>query len=311
MENIKLKVNRTLKSLIAILLAFIMAFSILPMSIYAADGDKGVFGDFKYEIISESSKTVKIIKYNGNARDLTIPQTIGGYEVIGIGAGAFNGCKSLTTVKFPKSLKKIESKLDGVDDHRCFGGCENLKSIEFQDGIEEIGEYAFQYCTSLNSINKFPGTLKTIGDYAFANTALKELKFDGFIERINPYVFFNCNISDLIIPEGTKYIEQGAFGDCKLLENLKLPKTIDTISNYAFANCDLLTYVVVPENVYEIQDFAFSECDDLKQIYIPKSVKILGNSFFNKGYDDDKLRKSKIYYQGDKRRMGNIVIQNL
>ncbi|MGP1543960.1 MAG: leucine-rich repeat domain-containing protein [Candidatus Fimenecus sp.] len=205
MENIKLKVNRTLKSLIAILLAFIMAFSILPMLIYAANGDRGLFGDFKYEIIDESLKTIKIIEYNGNARDLTIPQTIIGYEVIEIGIGAFNGCKSLTTVKFPKSLKKIESKFD----HTCFGGCENLRSIEFQDGIEEIGECAFQYCSSLLSINRFPKSLKTIGNYAFANTALKELKFDGFIERINPFVFSNCNIRSLSLPEGTKYISEG------------------------------------------------------------------------------------------------------
>lgn len=127
--------------------------------------------DIYYNIISESNKTVEVTYRDrldpyessyGSAyrctywQGVTIPETVtyngNTYRVIRIGDYAFanyNGygidCGFIT------------------DEH-----LRGLLEISIPEGIEEIGEYAFMGCTSLNFI-LLPKTLKTIGEYAFSS----------------------------------------------------------------------------------------------------------------------------------------------
>ena len=66
-------------------------------------------------------------------------------------SGAFQE-SALENVRLPSTLKKIE--------YRTFAGCENLKAIEFPDGLEYLGKDCF-YESGLESIN-IPPALKTI-----------------------------------------------------------------------------------------------------------------------------------------------------
>ena len=90
-------------------------------------------GDYEYKILDDG--TVEITGYNGSAKSLNIPNTLGGKKVTSIGDSAF-------------------------------GGCENLISIIIPNSIVSIGESAFEYCTSLTSI-MIPDSVTSIGDYAF------------------------------------------------------------------------------------------------------------------------------------------------
>lgn len=77
------------------------------------------------------------------------------------------GCKGLTEVRFPNTLRNLE--------YNTFAYCSKLQSIEFPGCLREVGNAAFGYCTALRSI-KFndpsagdtysPSTL-SIGDSAF------------------------------------------------------------------------------------------------------------------------------------------------
>ena len=61
-----------------------------------------------------------------------------------IGAYAFEGCKSLTAVRFPWGLKSIGKE--------AFANCWSLTSVSLYDQLRSVGEGAFLSCRSLQTI---------------------------------------------------------------------------------------------------------------------------------------------------------------
>ncbi len=102
-----------------------------------------------------------------------------------IGAGAFSGCTSFTTlhiadanlwcgVKFADAHTNPVALADEV-----YVNGELLTSLVLNDTVKEINDYAFMGCTSIVSI-EFSGELNIIGDYAFADcTAIETIIFKG------------------------------------------------------------------------------------------------------------------------------------
>ncbi|MBQ2793190.1 MAG: leucine-rich repeat protein, partial [Clostridia bacterium] len=82
---------------------------------------------------------VIITAYYGNADTVVIPESINGSPVIGIGAGAFNGCE-MTTLVMGNNIQKIE---DGA-----FKKCTSLSTVYYPDGIYYISNEAFDEATT-------------------------------------------------------------------------------------------------------------------------------------------------------------------
>ena len=77
-----------------------------------------------------------------------------------VSGGAFDRCRRLSKVHFPKNLKKIEQN--------AFAGCESLISLSLPDGLEVIEDYAFDGCTGLKEV-ALPASLQFVGKQAFAH----------------------------------------------------------------------------------------------------------------------------------------------
>lgn len=121
------------------------------------------------------------------------------------GAYAFAGCTSLDSVNFRNgSVVKIA---EGV-----FCGCISLEDICLPEGLEEIGESAFEGC-GLKKIT-FPSTLKKIGKSAFASCIhLEEIEFLNIsnLKEIQTLAFrglSTCNHVGAPVPS-LKYIRVG------------------------------------------------------------------------------------------------------
>lgn len=86
--------------------------------------------------------------------------------------------------------------------------------------------------------------------------------------------------------EGIEEIEDRAFLDYVLLENVKLPNSLKIIGKEAFRGCSELKEVVLPNDIEEIQDCAFYKCISLRKVSFGDKLKVIGNkSFENCAFD--------------------------
>lgn len=100
--------------------------------------------------------------------------------VICIGESAFYGCRRLTSVKLPDSLREIRDF--------AFGGCSALQSVTLPETITSIRAGTFRDCHSLRIV--LPPRVKEIWWWAFVQ----------------------CHT--VVLPEGVTYIGDYAFDDC-------------------------------------------------------------------------------------------------
>ena len=118
-----------------------------------------------------------------------------------IGRGAFENCKSLTSITLPESVTEIGDC--------AFDECTSLKSITLPVGVTEIGESAFSKCTSLTSITLPDGVTK-IGEFAFRSCE---------------------SLSYINIPDGVTKIAVNVFSDCVSLERVIFSESLESIGD--------------------------------------------------------------------------------
>lgn len=162
-------------------------------------------------VYSESTKhdenkmvlPAQLLSYiTGYIKTVSIPE---GYDRIANGAFSNENKQSvLENVNLPKGLTLIGKN--------AFQNCNYIKSIELNDGLENIGESAFSG-TTLESV-KFPSSLKIINDCAFANCHIYNLKFNAGLKYIGNSAFALSNAHTeqvLEIPASVIYIGPYAF----------------------------------------------------------------------------------------------------
>ncbi|SEF58542.1 Leucine rich repeat-containing protein [Eubacterium ruminantium] len=92
-----------------------------------------------------------------------------------------------------------------------------------------------------------------IGDSAFENSTIKEIKIPGTIKKIGGYAFYSCeSLEKIVIPEGVKYIGNNAFTLCTSLSKVDIPMSCETIGERCFFGCSALKKVVIPSGVKNI-----------------------------------------------------------
>lgn len=126
-----------------------------------------------------------------------------------IGTYAFEDCHSLVEVSYPAGLAYIPDY--------CFDRCYHLQAFDLPENLETIGSYAFCDSWSCRLDAKFPKSLKSIGYYSLAGSA----------------------IDTLIVPEGVS-IGERAFNGCSSLEYAELPTTYYKVTYYLFRECSNL-----------------------------------------------------------------------
>lgn len=90
-------------------------------------------------------------------------------------------------------------------------------------------------------------------------------------------------VGDVVLPEGLKRIEGGAFSGSFGLAHVELPSTLEYIGAAAFQQCVRLEEIVLPEGLVTIDGSAFAGCSKMNKnatLVIPKSVKTIGSAAF-------------------------------
>jgi hypothetical protein len=235
----------------------------------AGDGGKGTAGgetgnvrkqlkagSFSY--VTEEDGSVTITAYDGLAEKLTIPDSIGGSRVTGIGEGAFRKCASLSNVVVPAGVVRIGAS--------AFSGDTELQRVDLPEGLREIGEEAFYDCGL--TVLELPASVISIGKYAFDScSALTHVSLPSGISEISEGAFMNCSkLTEILFPENISNIGSFAFFGCSGLSELEFPDRVSVISAGAFAGCASLSQVQLPPALSSLGRHAFAACRSLRSV---------------------------------------------
>lgn len=126
-----------------------------------------------------------------------------------------------------------------------------VEKIVIQNGVTNIGEYAFYCFTSLTDIT-IPDSVTYIGRSAL----------------------YNCKLlTTLSIPNGVTKINSETFYYCESLQNVTIPNSVTDIGIYAFSNCSALKSITIPSSVTSIYKNPFMHCSSLRSITVDANNK--------------------------------------
>lgn len=187
-----------------------------------------------------------------------------------IGINAFAGCTGIYgELHLPDNLEYLGTN--------AFYECKNLTgSLTIPQSLTEIGEAAFTNCGFNGNLNLHDG-ITAIGRGAFQGTALKgELVLPKDLVIIANDAFNGCDFSGVLkLPEGVSVIGDNAFaGNWRLMGVLEIPEGVQSIGAGAFANCRSIEGVIFPESLETIRyqaewgdvGGAFSNCYGISSI---------------------------------------------
>ena len=210
-------------------------------------------GDWGYNLDGDAAT---IVSYSGSPGNITVPATVGGYDVVAIGVGTLDNTVFdpaviiNSTVTIPGSIKTINTS--------AFKGCSGLTSVTLNEGLETINNVAFRDCTGLTSIT-IPSTVTTLGSG----------------------VFMGCSgLTSMTLNEGLTSIGQSCFQNCTSLTSITIPSTVTTLGLYCFRYDTGLTSVTLNEGLTTLNS-VFVGCSGLTTVSIPSTVTNLNTAFQN------------------------------
>ena len=210
------------------------------------------------------------------------------YSVKSIGYMAFNACSGMIGVMIPDNVVILGAAFtdcvgltdvvigNGISciEPYTFSDCKELKNVVIGNGVRTIGHRAFQNCSNLQSIT-VGENVETIASHCFADCSVIRRKVQ--ISDIASW----CSISFGSYDANPLYYSKGLYIDNELVTSLVIPNTVLNIGNYAFYGCENLTNLVIPDSVTSIGEGAFENCKDLKSVTIPENVTHICDDSFD------------------------------
>ncbi len=184
-----------------------------------------------------------------------------------IGKNAFYNCNALTyfnaenlktlTENIFENCENLESvsmaSLINLPENFTMRNFPNLKQFHISDTISSIPDRMFENCVSLTSVNF--SSVKTVGDYAFYNTALSSFTFTN-VTSIGDYAFYGADFTSLTDIPCTD-IGVGAFSNCDKITKATF-KELSNIPAELFENCTALkTFTSSAIDIKVVGDRAF------------------------------------------------------
>ena len=118
--------------------------------------------------------------------------------------------------------------------------------------VTAIGNFAFENCYSLTSIN-IPAGVTSIGNSAFESC---------------------YNLTSIDIPSSVTSIGHQAFYLCGSLTSIDIPSSVTSIGNAAFGGCSVLTSINIPATVTSVGYGVFDGCRGLESIFLPEGLDV-------------------------------------
>lgn len=236
----------------------------------------------EYELRVLTLATAEISQYHGhNSKNVIIPSTIDGKNIVGIGKGAFQHCTTIEYLRISEGIRYIE---DGA-----FFDCSALKSCLLPQSLVRLGSElntlpnptgVFEH-TALEHII-LPEAIRYIGKCAFRNCSnLKSASILSSIECLPEEAFLGCErLTTIELSNTVKIISNRAFAFCESLQRIALPPNVKSLGEMTFLGCTSLNMIRLNVGLTSIRQGAFLSCTSLKEIHIPSTVTLFGEHLF-------------------------------
>ena len=200
-----------------------------------ANGTAEIYNEGKLAVVSDEP-----------IMNLSLPETLCGYIVKGLGDAALSNLRGTTSISVPDTYEWIGDN--------AFSNCTSLASVALGAGIEKIGLSPF-YGTKITSL-EIPDSVSEIDGNPVAGCSLMQT-----VEAADSQSQFS-------VADGLLYDKnQKVLYACPATKtSITLPDTLTTIGEGAFAGCTRLTSVAIPATVTKIGSAAFSGCTSLVQV---------------------------------------------
>lgn len=187
---------------------------------------------------------------------ITLPESLANIQ-----AGAFINNEHLQEITLPERLQGLGSA--------AFENNSALESVTFHTALETmtIGNNAFNLCPVLSKV--FITNMKS-----FAQTNFNNAKANPANTSQHIYNADGEEIVNVMLPKGTKYINNNAFNGCAYMQSIKMPATMDHINDDIFVGCSAL------KNVYcyaeEVPEFiGVNDPSDMNDVFINATLHVV------------------------------------
>ena len=212
----------------------------MPNSVTAI-GEKAFCNCINLEsiVISDSMTDIGWHAFEGctGIKSITVP--------CGLERNTFNYCKSVSSVHLTKGTGKMNDYTDSYRNTPWYGTEADTVTVWLDEGIENIGAYAFYQCDKLRSFT-IPNTVTTIGDYAFSGCT---------------------NLESVAVPDSLTSLGEGVFSACAALKSIHIPDGVARIEKSAFENCTAFECIYLGSGMTFVGDGAFKGCSALTDVY--------------------------------------------
>ncbi len=206
-------------------------------------------------------------------------------ELVQIGASAFAQCR-LPEIDIPGSVLEIGAGVFQANPLTRVGFAENSE-------LQVIGASAFEGCVLLQGID-LPENLRTIDDFAFKESGLKQITIPANVTRLGDGTFALCSaLTGITIEQGNAVYHDidGIVYDLsnttihtypagKSGSEYSLEATTEVVAPWAFAGSVNLNTATLPESLTQISEYGFSYCENLSNMHIPDHVLQIGRYAF-------------------------------
>ena len=198
--------------------------------------------------------------------------------------GAFKGCSAL------ENLDLSTSNIENIQSY-AFSECTSLSSVKFPSSLRQIYGNAFSQNSALQAVT-FNDGLDGIGGSAFSNTGLTTVTLPNSLTYLGSSAFSSCkDLASISIGTGITEIPYNCFSGCNALTSVDLPEHVTSIGGSAYSYCDGLVSITLPSSIQAVGASAFANCSNLEEVVIPDNVTTLGTGAFK---NDSKLKHVQI-----------------
>jgi len=154
-------------------------------------------------------------------------------------------------------------------------------AIKIKEGVSSISASAFKDCGDLTSVT-FPGSLESIGEYAFSRSGLTDVSFtndqNGELS-IGKWAFNGTSLTTVDFPIQLKIINWYAFRNAGQLVSVSFSSP-EVNSYAAFYSTTNFRSVTFEEGVIDIRSRAFYAIDKLSSVSFPSSLRSIESEAF-------------------------------